>query len=131
MRVLIEADRVPVLPEIQTMFEALKDPADGIAKAKIETPSRSTGNELAELTAALEKHFGKKIEATVEGRARADRRRARHSGRRGHRRNRAGTVAGDGRAVAGLKAFRQKQATNSIVTPRHLSDRGRREESCN
>jgi F-type H+-transporting ATPase subunit delta len=65
VRVLVEGDRVAVLPQIQTMFEALKDSADGIAKATIETAFPFEGNELAELTSALEKRFGKKIEATV------------------------------------------------------------------
>jgi F-type H+-transporting ATPase subunit delta len=66
VRVLIEAERVSVLPQIQAMFEALKDSADGLAKARIGTAFPFAGNELAELTAALEKHFCKKIEATVE-----------------------------------------------------------------
>jgi F-type H+-transporting ATPase subunit delta len=65
VRVLIEGDRIAVLPQIQTLFEALKDSADGVAKATIETAFPFQGDELAELTSALEKHFGKKIEATV------------------------------------------------------------------
>jgi len=66
LRVLIEGDRIGVLPQIQTMYESLKDAADGVAKATIETAFPFQGNELADLTAALEKHFGRKIEATVE-----------------------------------------------------------------
>jgi F-type H+-transporting ATPase subunit delta len=65
VRVLIEGERIAVLPQIQTMFEALKDSADGVAKATIETAFPLQGNELAELTSALEKRFGRKIEATV------------------------------------------------------------------
>ena len=65
VRVLIEGERIGVLPQIQVMFESLKDAADGTAKATIETAFPFEGNELAELTAALEKRFGKKIEATV------------------------------------------------------------------
>jgi len=65
LRVLIEGDRISVLPQIQTMFEALKDSADGVAKATIETAFPFDGSELAELQSALEKRFGKKIEATV------------------------------------------------------------------
>ena len=65
LRVLIEGDRIGVLPQIQTMYESLKDAADGVAKATIETAFPFQGNELAELTAALEKHFGGKIESTV------------------------------------------------------------------
>jgi F-type H+-transporting ATPase subunit delta len=65
VRVLIEGERIAVLPQIQAMFETLKDSADGVAKATIETAFPFQGNELAELTSALEKRFGRKIEATV------------------------------------------------------------------
>ena len=65
LRVLIEGERISVLPEIQAMFETLKDSADGVAKATIETAFPLEGGELAELTSALEKRFRKKIEATV------------------------------------------------------------------
>jgi len=65
VRVLIEGDRIGVLPEIQAMFESLKDAADGTAKATIETAFAFDGAELAELTSALEKRFGRKIDATV------------------------------------------------------------------
>jgi F-type H+-transporting ATPase subunit delta len=65
VRVLIEGERIGVLPQIQAMFEALKDAADGTAKATIETAFPFEGAELAELTSALEKRFGRKIEATV------------------------------------------------------------------
>ena len=66
VRVLIEGDRISLLPQLEAMFESLKDATDGLAKATIETAFPLQGNELTELTAALEKRFGKKIEATVE-----------------------------------------------------------------
>jgi len=65
VRVLIEADRITLLPEIQAIFDALKDSADGVAKATIETAFPLDDVELEELKAALEKRFGKKIEAAV------------------------------------------------------------------
>jgi len=65
VRVLIEADLITLLPEIQVMFDALKDSADGVAKATIETAFPLDNVELEELKAALEKRFGKKIEAAV------------------------------------------------------------------
>jgi F-type H+-transporting ATPase subunit delta len=65
VRVLIEGDRISVLPQIQALFESLKDEAEGVAKATIETAFPFEGNELAELTTALEKRFGRKVEATV------------------------------------------------------------------
>jgi len=65
VRVLVEADRVAVLSQIRTLFEALKDDADGTAKARIDSAFPLSDAQTAELKAALEKRFGRKIEATV------------------------------------------------------------------
>ena len=65
VRVLVEADRVALLPQIVALFEALKNDADGVAKARIDSAFPLTDAQLGELKTALEKHFGKKIEATV------------------------------------------------------------------
>jgi F-type H+-transporting ATPase subunit delta len=65
LRELVEADRVSVLPQIATLYDALKDAAEGVAKARIDTAFPLSAAELAQLTAALEKRFGRKIEATV------------------------------------------------------------------
>jgi F-type H+-transporting ATPase subunit delta len=65
VRVLVDADRIAVLPQIRELFEALKNDADGVAKARIESAFPLSDGQLAELTAALQKRFGKRIEATV------------------------------------------------------------------
>jgi len=65
VRVLVDAERIAVLPQIRTLFEALKNDADGVAKARIDSAFPLSDGETAELKAALEKRFGKKIEATV------------------------------------------------------------------
>jgi F-type H+-transporting ATPase subunit delta len=65
VRVLVEADRLAVLPQIRALFEALKDDADGMAKARIDSAFPLSDAQTAELKAALEKRFGRKIEATV------------------------------------------------------------------
>ena len=65
VRVLIEAERIELLPEIRELYGALKDEADGVARANIASAFPVTDAELASLKAALEKRFGKKIEATV------------------------------------------------------------------
>jgi F-type H+-transporting ATPase subunit delta len=65
VRVLVDADRIAVLPQIRELFEALKNDADGVADARIDSAFPLTDGQLAELTAALQKRFGKKIEATV------------------------------------------------------------------
>ena len=65
LRVLIEADRVALLPQIRALFDQLKDDAENVAKATIESALPLSDEETATLTKALEKRFGKKIEATV------------------------------------------------------------------
>ena len=65
VRVLVEADRIGVLPQIGTLFETLKDDAEGIAKARIDSAFALSEAQVNELKAALEAHFGKKIDATV------------------------------------------------------------------
>ena len=65
LRVLIEADRIAVLPHIRAQFLALKDAAEGVAKARIETAYPLSDTEVAELTSALERRYGRRVEATV------------------------------------------------------------------
>lgn len=65
VRLLVEADRITLMPAIAALFETLKDAADGVAKATIETAFPLEGNELGELVAALERRFRRKIEAEV------------------------------------------------------------------
>ena len=65
VKLLVEGDRITVLPFIQAQFETLKDEADGVAKAVIETALPLSDADLNELTAALARKFGKRVEATV------------------------------------------------------------------
>jgi F-type H+-transporting ATPase subunit delta len=64
--ILIGADRVALLPEIRALFEEQRDAAEGVAKAVIETAQPLTDAQLAEITGALAKRFGKRIEASVK-----------------------------------------------------------------
>lgn len=65
VRVLVDADRIAVLPQIRTLFEALKNDADGVAKARIDSAFPLSDEQTAEIKAGLEKRFGRRIEATV------------------------------------------------------------------
>ena len=100
VRVLVEADRVALLPQIAALFDERKNDAEGVATARIDSAFPLTDEQVAELKTALEKRFGKKIEPIGQRRPRARRRRADHRGRHGDRRVRAGAVAGDGEPVA-------------------------------
>ena len=66
LHVLVDGDRLPALAAISTQFDALKDAADGVAKATIETAFPLEGTDLQEMKEALERRFGRRIEATVE-----------------------------------------------------------------
>ena len=65
IRVLVEGERVMLLPQISAMFETLKNDAEATAKASIESAFELSDAQVAELRGALEKRFGRKIEATV------------------------------------------------------------------
>jgi F-type H+-transporting ATPase subunit delta len=65
IRVLVEAERIALLPQIAAMFDTLKNQAEATARATIESAFELTGAQVAELRSALEKRFGKKIETTV------------------------------------------------------------------
>jgi F-type H+-transporting ATPase subunit delta len=66
VRVLIESERIGLMPQILALFESLKDDADAVARAHIASAFPVTDAELASLKVALEKRFGKRIEATVD-----------------------------------------------------------------
>ena len=65
VRVLIDAERVVLLDEIRRLFEAMKDESEGVARASIASAFPVDDDQLARLKAALERRFGKKIEASV------------------------------------------------------------------
>lgn len=65
IRVLVDAERVSMLPQISMMFDRLKDEAEGTAHATIESAFALTDAQVAELRSGLEKRFGRKIDATV------------------------------------------------------------------
>ena len=65
IRVLFEAGRFGLLPQIRELFDSLKDQTEGVARARISSAFPLDDAQLARLTAALQKRFGKKIEATV------------------------------------------------------------------
>jgi F-type H+-transporting ATPase subunit delta len=65
VRLLVEGERVMLLPQIAAMFETLKNDAEATAKATIESAFELSDAQVAELRSALERRFGKKIDTTV------------------------------------------------------------------
>jgi len=65
LRLLIDNDRLVLLPQIQAQFETLRGEHEGVADADVASAFPLSDAELAQLTAALEKTFKRKIRPAV------------------------------------------------------------------
>ena len=65
IHVLIDSDRITLLPQIESIFSTLRNQAEGVATAQIVSALPLFDQQVAELTSALERRFGKKIDVTV------------------------------------------------------------------
>ena len=66
LRTVIDNRRIGVLPEIASQFRALKNARAGSSDATVYSAFPLGGAELANLTATLEKRFGRKLNLKVE-----------------------------------------------------------------
>jgi F-type H+-transporting ATPase subunit delta len=64
LELLLERDRIAIVPEIATAFGDLADRREGVVKAKITTPVTLDERQRADLVRKLEQASGKKIRAT-------------------------------------------------------------------
>ena len=62
---LVENGRVSLLPEIGAQFQALKNADEGAADAQIFSAFEMSASQISELTAALGKKFGRKLNPSV------------------------------------------------------------------
>jgi len=62
---LVENGRLALLPEIAAQFHALKNAQEGAADARITSAFALTDAQVADLMAALEKKFGRKLNPSV------------------------------------------------------------------
>ena len=65
IKVLVEYNRMSIMPAILSAFEALKSQDEGTLDAQIVAASKPTDAEISDLLKRLEAKFGKKIEANV------------------------------------------------------------------
>ena len=65
VRVLIDNDRLAVLPEIATLFESLKNEREGVIEAQIESAFPVDDAALAQLVGDLERRFKRKVRPQV------------------------------------------------------------------
>jgi F-type H+-transporting ATPase subunit delta len=63
---IIDNGRVNALPEIAAQFRALKNASSGVADALVQSAFPIEGGALAEVSALLEKRFGRKLTPKVE-----------------------------------------------------------------
>jgi len=66
IKLLVEYDRLGLLPEVAAAFEELKAEAEGVLEAEITAAANPTDAEVQALVKRLESKFGKKIEAKVK-----------------------------------------------------------------
>jgi F-type H+-transporting ATPase subunit delta len=66
IKVLLDADRVKLLPQINEHFQALKRNSDNVARATIVSAFPLTEQQRDELKGALAKRYGRQIEAIEE-----------------------------------------------------------------
>lgn len=65
VRVLVDNDRLSVLPEIAALFESLKNTHEGVRDAEVESAFPMDAAAVQALVADLERKFNCKIQATV------------------------------------------------------------------
>ncbi|HUJ87981.1 MAG TPA: F0F1 ATP synthase subunit delta [Burkholderiales bacterium] len=66
VRVLADNHRLALLVEIRTQYEALKNEREGVVEAAIQSAFALEPAQLADLTARLEKHTGRKVRVHVD-----------------------------------------------------------------
>lgn len=66
LRTVIDNGRLSVLPEIAAQFRALVNARSGVSDATVYSAFAIDPAQLAELSASLEKRFGRKLNATVQ-----------------------------------------------------------------
>ena len=66
LRLVIENGRLEALPEVATQFRALLNAREGVAEAVIQSAYPIDASQLADVVAALERRFKRKLRATVQ-----------------------------------------------------------------
>ena len=66
VRVLAEAGRLGLLPEIKTQFEALRNAREGVVEAEVISAFELSAAQLADVVQRLEKKTGRTVRASVQ-----------------------------------------------------------------
>ena len=65
VRVLAQNDRLALLPEIRTQFEALKNEREGVVEAEVQSAFELSEAQLKDIVQRLEKKTGRKVKSRV------------------------------------------------------------------
>ena len=65
LRTVIDNGRLAVLPEIAAQFQSLVDARSGVSQATIESAFPIDATQVADVKAAMERRFGRKLETSV------------------------------------------------------------------
>lgn len=65
LMILVRNDRLPALPHIVGLFEQLRERYENIVEASVDSAFPLSDQQLASLVASLERHTGRKVQATV------------------------------------------------------------------
>jgi F-type H+-transporting ATPase subunit delta len=63
--ILVRNDRLPVLPLVLELYEQLREQYENIVDASVDSAFPLSDQQLASLVASLERHTGRKVQATV------------------------------------------------------------------
>lgn len=66
VQVLADNERLAVLPEIATLFDALRNEHEGVLDAQISSAFPLAGPQVDDIVAALRQKYGKQVKATVD-----------------------------------------------------------------
>jgi hypothetical protein len=102
VRVLVDADRIGVMPQIRTLFETLKNDTDGVSKARIDTAFSAHRSASGRTHGRAPEAVRQKDRDDRERRSRAGRRCADHRRRHRDRRHHRSPTGGDGHPIASL-----------------------------
>lgn len=65
LRTMVENDRLAALPEVASQFQQLVNAKSGVSRAVIHSAFAIDAAQLGDVVAALEKRFGRKLDASV------------------------------------------------------------------
>jgi hypothetical protein len=116
VRVLAQNDRLGLLPEVRTQFEAFKNEREGVIEAEVQSAFELSDAQLNDLVQRLEKKDRPQGARQGQRRPRADRRRESGARRQGYRRLGAGAARCARDSIESLRSSHATQPFRNLGT---------------